>query len=203
MKIIEVSSDKIFFTSDTHFGHETLLHFNGRPYKDAEEMDAALIENWNAKVPVNGLVYVLGDIGETDDERIIEIFNQLNGSKVLIRGNHDVTYEKETLDRLFTEIYDLLEIEIFDPVESKLQKIILCHYPMFDWNNFHEGSWQLFGHIHTRGLSEFNTLKRRLFAQQYDVGVDGNQFSPISYNELREIIKKQITDNSFKQSNYY
>lgn len=203
MKIVETAADKIFFTSDIHFGHKWLLDFNKRPFNSVEEMDNILIKNWNDTVPIDALIFVLGDIGETDDKRILEIFSQLNGTKILMRGNHDTIFKHGTLQDIFTEIHDLLEIEIFDAIEYQYQKIVLCHYPMFDWNNFHEGSWQLFGHIHTRELPEFTTLNTKLFAQQYDVGVDGNSFRPISYYEVKNIIKKQMQQNCFKQTNYY
>ena len=200
MKIIETPSDKIFFTSDIHFGQEGLHRFNNRPLA---ETDNYIIQYWNNEVPKDGLVFVLGDIGEIPDESIIEKFNQLNGTKILIRGNHDAFYKEDTLMCVFSDIHDLYEIKIFDEEEFKYQEIVLCHYPMFDWNNFFEGSWQLFGHLHTRNLPEFETLKTKLFPQQYDVGVDANNYQPISYHQVKKIINKQIELGSFKQSNYY
>ncbi|MBK5722320.1 metallophosphoesterase [Dysgonomonas sp. Marseille-P4677] len=201
MKEIDKAAEKIFFTSDIHFGHKWLLDFNKRPFNSVEDMDNTLIKNWNDTVATDALVFVLGDIGETDDDRILEIFNQLSGIKILIRGNHDITFKQETLQQIFLEIYDLLEIKILDTLE--FQEVVLCHYPMFDWNNFHEGAWQLFGHIHTRELPEFETLNSKLFAQQYDVGVDGSKFRPISFYEVKEIIEKQKETSYFKNSNYY
>lgn len=203
MKVIETSADKIFFTSDTHFGHKWLIDFNNRPFENEKDMDEILIQNWNKTVPKDGLIFVLGDIGITDDSYIREIFDQLNGKKILIRGNHDEIYSEETLASIFYEIYDMLEIQINDTEDSKPQNIVLCHFPMFDWNNIYKGAWQLFGHIHTRNLTEFETLKKRLFPMQYDVGVDGNNFRPISYYEVKSIIKKQMQQDCFKQSNYY
>lgn len=186
-----------------HFGQNGLLHFNQRPFPNAQEMDEVLIQNWNKVVPTDGLVFVLGDIGENTDDRIIHIFRTLNGQKILIKGNHDTYYKQEILQTIFTQIHNLHEIQIADPHTHQYQKIVLCHYPMFDWNNFFEGSWQLFGHLHTRNITEFKTLKTKLFAQQYDVGVDANNFTPLSYTQVKNIIHKQIEDKTFKQSNYY
>ena len=203
MKVVDKPAEKVFFISDTHFGHDWMIDFNNRPYTNSEEMDATLIRNWNKTVPKDGLVFILGDIGDTTQERIIEIFDQLNGEKILIKGNHEDIYKEETLKAIFSEIYDLLYICIQDDQDVKIQDIVLCHYPMFDWENYFQGSWQLFGHLHTRELKEFDTLRTRLFAEQYDVGVENNNYRPISYYEVKEIIMKQKENKSFKQSNYY
>lgn len=34
-----------------------------------------------------------------------------------------------------------------------------------------------------------------LFPTQYDVGVDNNNFTPISYAQVREIIQKQVEES--------
>ena len=53
---------KVFFTSDLHFGHENVLRFDNRPFASVEEMDAELVRRWNEKVGKGDLVYVLGDL---------------------------------------------------------------------------------------------------------------------------------------------
>ena len=85
----------------------------------------------------------------------------------------------------------------------KYMYIVLCHYPMFDWQGSFKGAWQLFGHIHTRELTEFETLKTKLFASQYDVGVDNNNFEPVPFKSLKEIMIRQSNISSFKKTNYY
>lgn len=204
MKKVDKPANKVFFTADLHFGHDWLVKFNNRPYSSSKEMDEALIKNWNQTVPSDGLVFVLGDIGYTSDERIIEIFKQLNGEKILIRGNHDTdNYQEETLLSLFSEIHELLFVRVQDYNHSIYHYMVLCHYPMLDWQNSYRGTWQLFGHIHTRKIKEFDTVKARLFSSQYDVGVDNNHFKPISCRDLNLIIEAQQKDENFKQSNYY
>lgn len=204
MKKIDKSSEKIFFTADPHFGHEWIRKFNNRPFISMEEMDKVLIENWNKVVPTDGLTFVLGDIGSTDEARIVEIFQQLNGEKVLIRGNHDDDYSDDTLHAIFSEVYDILYLRVKDDDLSMYNYMVLCHYPMLDWQNSFEGSWQLFGHIHTREeVVEFKTVQTKLFDTQYDVGVDNNDFHPISFHSLKKIIENQRGDTNFKQSNYY
>ncbi len=203
MKKIETLSRNIFFTSDLHFGHDGIIQFAGRPFSNSFEMDECLIRNWNHKVPENGLAFVLGDIGFAPAKRIREILGQLNGKKILIRGNHDSNYTDKLLNTFFEEIHDLLYIRIQDELTSRYTYIVMSHYPMLDWQSSFRGSWQLFGHLHTRNIAEFDTFKTHLFDKQYDVGVDNNQFRPVSFHELKQIIESQGKDTDFKQTNYY
>ena len=78
----------IYFTADTHFGHYNVIRFCDRPFASAEEMDEAMIQNWNDRVTGNDTVYILGDMffRSTNAE---EILKRLKGKKRLIVGNHD------------------------------------------------------------------------------------------------------------------
>lgn len=40
----------IYYISDLHFGHRAVIGFDHRPYETVEEMDRALIDNWNSRV---------------------------------------------------------------------------------------------------------------------------------------------------------
>lgn len=78
------------YISDLHFGHANILKFDNRPFRNTEEMETALIENWNSTVSAGDTTYILGDFcwgKEPDWKRIVPL---LNGNKVLIRGNHDL-----------------------------------------------------------------------------------------------------------------
>lgn len=52
-------------------------------------MDKAIIKNWNEAVSNKDLVIHLGDVALCGKERFKQIMSQLNGRKMLIRGNHD------------------------------------------------------------------------------------------------------------------
>lgn len=83
------SGGKIFFTSDTHFCHKNIISYAGRPFFSTEEMDKALIENWNSVVPEDGIVFHLGDFCFGGNTQWKTIRKKLNGKIYLILGNHD------------------------------------------------------------------------------------------------------------------
>ena len=81
---------KIFFTADTHFGHENVIQFDKRPFASADEMDEEMIKRWNNKVGKGDLVYVLGDmIWKSITDYAEPLIKSLNGQIILIKGNHD------------------------------------------------------------------------------------------------------------------
>lgn len=86
-----------FFTSDTHFFHEHLLgenDFAPRLFETVEEMNEAIIKNWNAVVKETDTVYHMGDVAmhplyEKANDLVLECLSRLHGNIVFIKGNHD------------------------------------------------------------------------------------------------------------------
>ena len=78
-----------FFTADTHFGHLGAMKKFRRPFQDVREMNETLIRNWNSVVKPTDWVFHLGDFGKWAGVNLEQVFNLLNGTKVLIVGNHD------------------------------------------------------------------------------------------------------------------
>jgi calcineurin-like phosphoesterase family protein len=103
-------------------------------------MDEVLIKNWNKIVTDNDTVYILGDISWHNEEKTIEIINQLKGNKILIKGNHDKISIK--LARCFKRVSDYAE------TIDGTTKVIMSHYPMPFWNGQFRDSVHLYGHIH-------------------------------------------------------
>ena len=75
-------ASNIFFTSDTHFSHENIMHFCNRPFKTIEEMNDTLIENWNKVVNKDSIVFHLGDFAWGNNW--MQFLNKLNGHKILL-----------------------------------------------------------------------------------------------------------------------
>jgi calcineurin-like phosphoesterase family protein len=80
---------KTFIVADTHFRHENIIKYSGRPFKTVEEMDEQMIKRWNSRVGKDDLVIHLGDFALGNKEEVSEIRNKLNGNIILLKGNHD------------------------------------------------------------------------------------------------------------------
>lgn len=147
----------VYFTSDSHFYHSNIIKYCNRPFKDVEEMNNKLLQNWNERVTPDDIIYCLGDFGFSAESN--KILMRMNGEKHLIRGNHD-----KQVSSLWNSVSTLKEITVDG------QLIVLCHYAMRVWNKSFRGSIQLYGHSHGR-------LKGN--SQQLDVGVDCWDYYPV------------------------
>ena len=190
--INQINKSEVFFTSDTHFGHSNIIKYCNRPFNNTDEMDEALINNWNAKVPKDGIVYHLGDFAWGSINYWEKIREQLNGEIILIYGNHDEKYlNNKLMYKLFKEVTPQKKIWI-----NKIP-IYMNHYPFLCFGGSYKGlgaTWQLFGHVHSNPRSEEGLDHKRLvncFPTQYDVGVDNNNFAPISFDELYSYINNR------------
>jgi len=169
----------IYFTADTHFGHKNIIKHCNRPFKSINEMDEILIENWNKKVKGNSLVYHLGDFAWVLSFNYLK---RLNGRIFLILGNHDNSSLKIEWGWRKGEFKHFVGIRALREVKILKNKIVLCHYAMRTWNKSHHNSWHLFGHSH-------GTLSP--IGKSWDVGVDNNNFTPLHYDEIAEIMEKR------------
>lgn len=160
----------IWFTADTHFGHENIINICNRPFQDAWQMDCELIRRWNILVDKNDTVYHLGDF-VWKNSRVEEILGQLNGNIRFLQGNHD----HKKFHKKVTHEGDYKTLKIED------QFIVLCHYPILSWDRMFHGSWHLFGHVHG---------SKNPGGKSLDVGVDNWAYAPISFNEIKQKLKE-------------
>lgn len=150
-----------FYIADTHFGHQNVLKYDARPFADLEEMEAALVENWNRAVADTDTVYILGDfIWGKDQSKWLELTGRLRGKKVLLWGNHDLGQEQMSTELLarFEAVADYLEIV------DEGHYVTLCHYPVaFYRGSYRENCYMLCGHVHrTRENDYLEELRRRM-----------------------------------------
>ena len=176
---------KIWFTSDTHYGHTNILKYCNRPFKNVNEMNNEMMSRWNNVVNDEDTVYHLGDFAFSRDlEFTLNILNSLKGNKVLITGNHDRKMPSE-IKRRFAFVTNYYEFKVQDDEANRgTQLIVMMHYAMRIWNKSHYGAWQLYGHSH-------GTLSDDPNALAIDVGVDCHNYTPINYEQIKEIMKKK------------
>jgi len=158
----------IYFTADTHFGHNNVIKYCNRPFSDTTEMDEQLITNWNEVVKSNDTIYHLGDFGFCSREHMQHIFNRLNGKKHLILGNHDDNRVK----KLGWE-----SVDYYKELKYNGLKFILFHYPIESWNGKHHRFLHLHGHIH-------DNIVDNCEGTRYNVGVDVWNYRPVSIEEF-------------------
>lgn len=195
--ITKFIGDGLFFTSDTHFNHANILRFCDRPWNTIEEHDQALIDNWNSVVGPDDTVFHLGDFCFGGYPKWKAIREQLNGHIILIKGNHCDKNMTAGVQQLFDYVTYQMRITING------QTVYLNHFPflcfahgnpeLYSDNNLF---LQCFGHVHSGPMSSSDDCGRLqyLYPTQYDVGIDNNNYFPISWEELNKKIKQQISN---------
>ena len=172
----------IYFTADNHFCHGNIIGSCYRPFKDVQEMNREMIKRWNSYVTDHDEVYVLGDFlykGTAIEAN--KILGQLKGKKYLIRGNHE-KYLDDPKFRLgafeWVKEYYILNYEGIE--------FVLFHYPILQWHKSHRGSIHLYGHVHNNADKDpdFGEKLRMLGSRAINVGVDVNDFYPVSIKRI-------------------
>ena len=148
------------YISDWHYWHINCIYFDNRPFKTVEEMNAELIRRWNAAVNPCDTVYVLGDMFWCKTTDAIAVMKQLNGQKILIKGNHDRVRDTEFAN-CFVKICDYLE------VEDNGDNIVLSHYPIPCFKNHFYGWLHFYGHVHTSFEENMMRHNRYLMEELY------------------------------------
>jgi len=139
---------KTFVVADTHFGHRNIITFNDkdnepiRPFSTIEEHDKTLINNWNNTIGKKDTVYHLGDV--VINRKALQTLSELNGRKILIKGNHDIFKLKEYI--LYFE--DIRAYKIFPE-----QKIILSHIPIHP-DSLKRWNLNIHGHLHQNQIKD-------------------------------------------------
>lgn len=181
-------SSNIFFISDTHFGHEAtctrFLREDGtplRPFANAQEMDEELVRRWNEVVKDGDKVYHLGDVAMR--EKHLTTLERLNGTKRLVRGNHDIFKTKVYL-QYFKGIYGV----------RVLDDMVLSHVPLHPASVTQRWRTNVHGHLHAnivekpRNSTDMSIIPDPLYC---NVSVEQIDYRPIELSELRALIEKR------------
>lgn len=174
------------FIADTHFGHTQILNECRPQFKTIEEMDEFIINNINRKMTRGDTLYIIGDFSYRSKKSPIEYLEAIKPKKVLILGNHDAWVKKLTKE----EKEKHFPYGVYDMLCKKKNGIELHfhHYPRLDWNGSHYfgSSFAICGHIHQRKEGRTSAELFPLIKNQFNAGVDINNYEPVTFEELIE-----------------
>ena len=162
---------KTFFIADTHFGHSAIIRYENRPFADVREQEEVLIKNWNDVVTAEDTVYMIGDFGLSEsEEETRRVCQVLNGTKILVMGNHDTNSPEWYRNCGFAEASPWpIIIEGF---------WILSHEPLYINENMPYAN--IYGHVHA------NPSYKDASRQSVCVCVERTDYRPISFEDVRK-----------------
>ncbi len=185
-----------FVISDHHFGHtnswEKFKLEDGctplRPFTSNDEMNQTMIERHNAKVKEHDTVYFLGDV--VINRKHLHLVKQLNGRKILIRGNHDIFRDEDYREVGFEQIHG---VRVF------VDKFILSHIPLHPDCVTGRFRVNVHGHLHANQVMwRPNHPKQELFDPRYlCVCVEQTDFAPLHFDEVEAIIRKRWQETGY------
>lgn len=182
----DTKQQRIFFTSDLHFGHENIIKYCNRPFANVDEMNNSLVDNWNSVVDDKDIVFILGDISLCCNINTLQgLVSRLKGKKYLCIGNHD----DKSITKAVSKYFEDIQYQYYIDIDG--QKVVLNHYPFDGFENGgSESGIQLFGHLHTEPVDSKPYVKS---FNQVDVGVDNMGFKPVEfYDIVKMLIEKRI-----------
>ena len=175
---------KIWFTSDTHFGHNKEFLYGPRGFTSIGQHDWEIIRNWNSVVGPDDEVYHLGDMMLVNNEHGMHCIRMLNGRIHLILGNHDT----QSRHVCYEECPNICEIVFATQIRYKKNYFYCSHYPTITANYDDQKPWSmhlinLFGHTHQK--EKFYNDNPYM----YNVGLDAHNNYPVEINEIIADIK--------------
>lgn len=186
----EGDKGKVWLTSDLHLCHDREFIWGPRGFKSVEEMNRAIIDNWNRVVSPADVVFVLGDLMLMDDEKGLNYLRKLRGRIIPVRGNHD----SDNRWKEYMKLYNVISRENDDlAVILKYNGLTfyLSHYPTI-CDNFNEGKplsrkvIGICGHTHTK--DRWSDINKGLI---YHVDQDAHNCTPVALDEIIKEIKER------------
>ena len=172
---------KVYFTADCHFDHTNIIKYCNRPFKNIKQMNETIIKRWNKIINKDDLVYHIGDFAFRGQLNARKFECILNGDIVHIQGNHDLNNGIKTYITKCMMYFGGKDVF----VQHHPPEII----PVCDFC--------ICGHIHEKW--KFKIHKQHLNIPIINVGVDVNEFTPVS----TESLLKQYNKIKFKYLNRY
>ncbi len=155
------------------------------------EHDAALVAAWNEVVSPDDEIWHIGDFAAGASRvECARIFGALNGTKRLVRGNHDTN---RVLNLPWHEPpVETARITVHDGAGTEC-RLFLAHYAHRAWPGLWRGTRHLYGHTHA-------TLPDTRFS--CDVGVDAWDYRPVDITRIvaRQDAADMIPEELFRDS---
>lgn len=182
---LNLTAENVCLVADLHESHTNILKYCARPFTTIQEMNEAIVKNWNACVKnPEDIVFLLGDISlpdrklyptEADQIRAtVEFIKSLNGRIIAVFGSHDK--HAFACKHLFTYCHYKNTIAEWW-IDGRC--IVMSHVPLLSWEKRAHGSLCAFGHVHTSPMHPVPCS-----IGSYDVGVDGNNFTPVPFADF-------------------
>lgn len=175
---------KTYLITDTHINHSAIQEYCNRP-KDFEQK---IINQWKSTVNDQDIVYHLGDVTWGSQDNLKQIMEQLPGTKILIRGNHDRSHSNNWFIRAgFAAVLE----------KAQVSKVILSHFPaILSPEEIDYGIINIHGHFHNNAPKRWeNTLKERITSNHFLMILENTRYAPILLEKAR---KGQFVYNSKK-----
>lgn len=148
-----------------------------RPFETTEEMDEAIIKNWNNVVNAKDTVYHLGDV--VINRRALPTIGRCNGAKHLIKGNHDV-FRLEEYAKYFKDIHS----------SKAFQDFVCTHIPIHP-ASLERWGHNVHGHLHSYKVEYVDELGPDGDDPRYTcVSLEQINYTPISLEQLKVKIKE-------------
>lgn len=185
-----------YFTADLHIAEKSIARWRG--FENVAAHDAFVLGRLAETVGLDDELWILGDVARSTVEAVGRVRAALSCAHVhIVLGNHDVASKFVTVGG-FDEVVTYGSV---GKVSREGYKFCLSHYPMLDWDRAINGAYMLHGHIHSRpplpagtvaDPDDFDATFRRGYNEQnrdagirrYDVGVDANDYRPVSADHI-------------------
>ena len=177
------NAGKIFLISDMHFDHQNIIKYCNRPFRSKDEMNKALLANWNSLLGDSEKLYYLGDLCYGRGRKPIDYWlSKLNGEICFIRGNHDtdIITKAEVLEDKYL-------------IKYKNYKFLLMHDPYrpTNWDG-----WIIHGDKHNNDLKDYPFINQK--NKTVNVCAEVVNYTPLNLDTIISMIE---TGRSYKTLN--
>lgn len=185
----------IFFTSDTHFGHDREFIYKPRGFNTIWEHDKEIIKRWNSIIQPEDEIFHLGDVMLGNNDYGLSCLKQLKGNIHIVRGNHCTDVRME----LYNNCYNIVEITEGQFFKYNGYHFYLNHYPSITSNYDDDKPLKkkmvsLCGHRHDH--NKFCDMNKGLI---YHVEMDAHNCYPVLIDNIIQDIQYFISLDKYDQ----